>query len=65
MQETTWLEILLTEGKYHQVRKMVREAGHRCLRLVRTSIEDLELGNLQPGVVKQIPEHEFFTMLKL
>jgi 23S rRNA pseudouridine2457 synthase len=65
MQATTWLEIKLTEGKYHQVRKMVRVAGHRCLRLVRTSIEDLHLGKLQPGEVKEINEEEFFNLLKL
>jgi 23S rRNA pseudouridine2457 synthase len=65
LQATTWLEIRLTEGKYHQVRKMVRVAGHRCLRLVRTSIEDLHLGKLQPGEVKEINEEEFFNLLKL
>lgn len=65
MQATTWLEIRLTEGKYHQVRKMVRVAGHRCLRLVRTSIEDMQLGDLQPGKVKEIAEADFFRLLKI
>jgi 23S rRNA pseudouridine2457 synthase len=65
MQDTTWLEIKLTEGKYHQVRKMVRVAGHRCLRLVRTSIEDMQLGDLQPGEVKEIHEAVFFRLLKI
>src|SRR6476659_5057711 len=39
---TTWLLITLTEGKFHQVRKMVLAAGHRCLRLIRVSIENME-----------------------
>jgi 23S rRNA pseudouridine2457 synthase len=65
LQATTWLEIKLTEGKYHQVRKMVRVAGHRCLRLVRTSIEDMQLGDLQPGEVKEVEENKFFSLLKL
>ena len=61
----TWLEITLTEGKYHQVRKMVLAAGHRCQRLIRTSIENMSLGDLQPGEVKEFSEAEFFSLLKL
>lgn len=61
----TWLSITLTEGKFHQVRKMVREANHRCRRLVRASIEDLELGDLLPGAVREIEEEEFFSLLKI
>jgi 23S rRNA pseudouridine2457 synthase len=65
LQATTWLEIKLTEGKYHQVRKMVRVAGHRCLRLIRTSIEDIDLADLQPGQVREVSESSFFRRLKL
>lgn len=61
----TWLLISLTEGKFHQVRKMVAAVHHRCLRLIRLSIEDLELGNLQPSEVKEINEDDFFTLLKI
>lgn len=61
----TWLEISLTEGKFHQVRKMVMAIGHRCQRLIRTSIEDLELGDLAPGAVREIEENEFFRLLKI
>ena len=61
----TWLRISLTEGKFHQVRKMVRTAGHRCKRLVRASIEDLELGDLPPGAVREIAEETFFRLLKI
>ena len=61
----TWLRITLTEGKFHQVRKMMSAIHHRCKRLIRVSIEDLELGDLQPGCVKEIPEEEFYVMLKI
>jgi len=61
----TWLTISLYEGKYHQVRKMVFAAGHRCQRLIRTSIEDLQLGTLAPGAVREMEEEEFFRLLKL
>jgi len=61
----TWLTITLTEGKYHQIRKMVSSVYHHCKRLIRISIEDLELGDLQPGCVKEIDEEEFFKKLKI
>ncbi len=61
----TWLLISLTEGKYHQVRKMVAAVGHRCIRLIRVSIESIELGALKPGEVKEISEAEFFEKLNL
>jgi 23S rRNA pseudouridine2457 synthase len=63
--ETTWLRITLTEGKFRQVRKMVAAIRHRCLRLLRVSIEDLELGNLPPGAVQEVAEADFFRLLKL
>ena len=61
----TWLSITLTEGKYHQVRKMVASVHHQCQRLIRVSIEDLLLEDLQPGEVKEIDEEDFFTKLKI
>jgi 23S rRNA pseudouridine2457 synthase len=61
----TWLQITLTEGKYHQVRKMVLAAGHRCQRLIRISIEDMVLGDLQPGKVWEFDESTFFSLLKM
>src|SRR5829696_6234590 len=64
-QATTWLRITITEGKFRQLRKMVAAIRHRCLRLVRISIEDMELGNLQPGEIKEVNEESFFRLLKL
>jgi 23S rRNA pseudouridine2457 synthase len=63
--EQSWLEISLTEGKFHQVRKMVAAVHHRCIRLIRTSIEDIEVKDLSPGEVKEVSENYFFEKLKL
>ena len=63
--EYTWLQICLTEGKFHQVRKMITAIGHRCKRLVRVSIEDLKLDDLLPGCIKEIEEEAFFRLLKI
>jgi len=61
----SWLTIELTEGKYHQVRKMVAAVGHKCRRLIRISIEDLHLNHMQPGEVMEINEKDFFEKLHL
>ncbi|MDP3394020.1 pseudouridine synthase [Sediminibacterium sp.] len=61
----TWLSIELTEGKFHQVRKMLTAVQLKCKRLVRVSIEDLHLGNLAPGEILEIPESHFFASLKI
>jgi len=61
----SWLTITLYEGKFHQVRKMVSAINHPCKRLIRLSIEDLELGDLASGCVKELDEDEFFGLLKI
>ena len=63
--ECTWLLITLYEGKYRQVRKMIAAIHHRCKRLIRVSIEDLNLGKLRPGDVQEIDEDEFFRKLRI
>jgi 23S rRNA pseudouridine2457 synthase len=62
---TSWMLITLTEGKFHQVRKMVAAVHHKCIRLIRTSIEDIKLGDMQPGEVLEITEQLFFSKLHL
>jgi 23S rRNA pseudouridine2457 synthase len=63
--ENSWLEITLTEGRFHQVRKMVAAVHHKCIRLIRTSIEDITIGSMQPGEVIEFNENDFFRLLKL
>ena len=46
---TSWLEIQISQGMNRQVRKMCAAVGLPCLRLVRTAIGELSLGDLQPG----------------
>jgi 23S rRNA pseudouridine2457 synthase len=46
---TSWLRIVLREGRKRQVRHMTAAVGHPTLRLVRVGIGPLTLGDLQPG----------------
>lgn len=60
-----WLKITLTEGKYRQIRKMIIAVNNKCKRLIRTSIEDVELGDLPVGQIREYSESDFFQMLKI
>lgn len=51
---TSWVEIILKEGKNHQVRKMTAAIGFPTLRLVRHKIGEWCIGTLQPGEYKII-----------
>lgn len=58
----TWLLITLTEGKYRQVRKMTLAMRHRCLRLIRLSMEDITLDGISPGEVKELDPETFYRL---
>jgi 23S rRNA pseudouridine2457 synthase len=60
---TTWIRMLLTEGKNRQVRKMTAQAGFPTLRLIRYRIEKLELAGLKPGEMRSPGRNEMYSML--
>lgn len=43
---TSWLSIVISEGKYRQVRKMCAVVGFPVVRLVRVRIGEIKLGEL-------------------
>jgi 23S rRNA pseudouridine2605 synthase len=52
------LEVVLTEGKNRQVRRMCAAVGLRVRRLVRTAVGGLALGGLRPGECRVLSEEE-------
>lgn len=57
------IEIQIKEGKKRQVRRMVEAVGYEVLNLKRTKIGRLELGNLKPCEIKEIPRYEIYKKL--
>ncbi len=56
---TSWISITLTEGKYRQVRKMTAAVGLPTLRLVRVRVGNIFLGDMQPGIVREVEGFDF------
>jgi 23S rRNA pseudouridine2605 synthase len=48
------LEMVLTEGRNRQVRRMCAAVGHKVRRLARVAIGDFLLGDLAPGACRRL-----------
>jgi 23S rRNA pseudouridine2457 synthase len=62
---TSWITIVLREGRNRQVRKMTAAIGHPTLRLVRTSIIFLTISGLHPGEHRPLTLKEIRDLYKL
>jgi 23S rRNA pseudouridine2457 synthase len=49
-----WVELVLTEGKNRQVRRMTAAVGFPTLRLIRAAIGGLKLEGLEPGTWREL-----------
>jgi 23S rRNA pseudouridine2457 synthase len=60
---TPWIELILSEGKNRQIRKMTAKIGFPTLRLIRYSIEGLSLNQMQPGEMIALTQQEIYQKL--
>lgn len=56
---TSWISIIITEGKYRQIRKMTAAAGFPTLRLIRVRVGNISLGDLKAGEVLEVNGFDF------
>jgi 23S rRNA pseudouridine2605 synthase len=54
----TFFEITLTEGRNRQVRRMVETLGAKVLKLVRTAIGTIRIGDLEIGKYRALSDEE-------
>lgn len=57
-ENTSWVEISISEGRKRQVRRMLERVGHTVIRLKRTSIDGLRLQDLKPGELRRLTKEE-------
>lgn len=60
---TSWIKVILKEGKNRQVRKMTAKVGFPTLRLIRYRIEDIELKNMKPAAMIELSQKSIYKKL--
>jgi 23S rRNA pseudouridine2457 synthase len=61
--KTTWMSLVLTEGKNRQVRRMTAAVSFPTLRLVRYRIEQITIDGLIPGQMKELTQQQIYQLL--
>lgn len=60
----TWVRVVMREGHKRQIREIGDLLGHPILRLIRTHIGPLALGDLLPGKWRELSEEEVENLWK-
>jgi 23S rRNA pseudouridine2457 synthase len=60
---TSWIKMVLQEGKNRQVRKMTAATGFPTLRLIRRRIERVDLEGLAPGEMRTMTQRQLYSLL--
>ena len=56
-----WIELTLTEGKNREVRRVLEYLGLQVGRLIRTRYGPFVLGDLPPGAVGEVKQHDLIA----
>lgn len=60
-----WLRVVMTEGRKRQIREIGKTIGLPIVRLIRTRIGTLEMGDLKPGEYKELNENQIKSLRTL
>jgi len=58
VEQNSWVEITIHEGRKHQVKRMLESVGHPVLKLTRVRFGPLTLGDLPAGEFRYLTDRE-------
>lgn len=61
---STWLRIVLTEGKNREIRRMLAKLGHKVMKLRRVGIGPVKLDKLPKGKARRVNDTELAELRK-
>ncbi|HPQ45188.1 MAG TPA: pseudouridine synthase [Syntrophales bacterium] len=63
--KSCWVELTIVEGRNRIIRRFFDSIGHPVARLIRTSIGDLGLGELETGEYRYLQKNEIKSLIDL
>jgi len=62
--KSTLLEMVLTEGRNREIRRVLARVGHKVVRLVRVAVGPIRLGDLPRGAYRKLTQAEVRALHK-
>jgi 23S rRNA pseudouridine2605 synthase len=56
--KSTILEIVLSEGRNREIRRIMAKVGHKVMKLMRLAVGPVRLGKLGPGEYRRLTRAE-------
>ena len=63
--QNTWLKVSLTQGKYHQIKRMFFRINNPVMRILRIEVAGIALGDLAVGEHRQLNKKEIQLITKI
>jgi 23S rRNA pseudouridine2605 synthase len=60
--EGTWVEVIMSEGRKRQIRRVAARLDHPALQIIRVKIGPLELGDLPTGAWRRLTDEEVASL---